>query len=58
MAQVDKPVIYLYPETKQKIKVVLDYKGKIIADYPEYDEEIKGWEVEAYPDSRVIDLRD
>ena len=54
----DKPVIYLYPQQKQKVKVELNYKWKIIADYPEYDEEIKGWEVEAYPDSRVIDLRD
>ena len=56
--QVRKPVIYLYPETKKNIKVQLDYKWEIIADYPEYDYEIKGWEVEVYPDSRVVDLKD
>ncbi len=53
-----KPIIYLYPQKTQKIKVKLDYNGEIIADYPEYDEKIKGWEVLAYPDSRVVDLRD
>ena len=54
----DKPVIYLYPKEKQKIKVQLDFKWKIIADYPEYDKEIKGWEVEAYPNGRIINLKD
>jgi GH25 family lysozyme M1 (1,4-beta-N-acetylmuramidase) len=53
-----KPIIYLYPNQKQNIKIKLNYKGEIIADYPEYDDEIKGWEVEAYPDGKVIDLRD
>ncbi len=53
-----KPLIYLYPQQKQKIKVELNYKWKIIADYPKYDKKIKGWEVEVYPDSKIIDLRD
>lgn len=40
-----KPVIYLYPEQEQEIKVQLDYQGELIADYPAYDEKFKGWEV-------------
>lgn len=50
-----KPVIYLYPEQKQEIKVELEVEWKLIADYPRYDEEIKGWEVIAYPDSTIIE---
>lgn len=50
-----KPVIYLYPEQKQEVKVELEVEWKLIADYPRYDEEIKGWEVTAYPDSTIIE---
>jgi len=53
-----KPVIYLYPETIQDIEIVLDYKGEIIADYPNYDENIKGWSVTAHPDGRIISHTD
>lgn len=38
-----KPVIYLYPEQKQNVQIQLDYQGKIVADYPKYDEKTKGW---------------
>jgi hypothetical protein len=37
-----KPVIYLYPEAVQNIKVKLEYDGEIFAHYPDYDEKIKG----------------
>lgn len=50
-----KPVIYLYPEQKQEVKVELEVAWKLIADYPRYDEKIKGWEVIAYPDSTIIE---
>lgn len=53
-----KPVIYLYPEQKQDIQVQLNYNGKIIADYPNYDEQIKGWNVTAYPDGKIINHAD
>lgn len=53
-----KPVIYLYPEAKQKIKVQLEYVGELIADYPSYDHSINGWEIVAYPDGMLIDPRD
>lgn len=49
-----KPVIYLYPTQTENIKVELDYKGKIIADYPTYDYSQKGWNVTAYPDGKII----
>jgi hypothetical protein len=53
-----KPVIYLYPQTATNIFVGLDYNGKIIADYPDYDYSIKGWNVFAYPDGRIINNKD
>jgi len=53
-----KPVIYLYPTKKQDVKVKLDYKGKIIADYPKYDKKIKGWDVIAYPNGKIINKKD
>ena len=49
-----KPVIYLYTEQEQEIKVQLDYQGELIADYPAYDEKLKGWEVIASPDGSLI----
>jgi len=50
-----KPIIYLYPQEKQEVKVELELEWKLIADYPKYDEKIKGWEVTAYPDSTIIE---
>ena len=53
-----KPLIYLYPKKKQDIQVKLNYNGKIIADYPNYDEKLKGWSVTAYPDGKIINHSD
>lgn len=53
-----KPNIYLYPTKEQNIKVQLDYKGEIIADYPSYNQETKGWEVIAFPDGKIINKAD
>jgi hypothetical protein len=55
---ISKPVIYLYPTEEQKTLVQLDFKGNIIYDYPDYNKEIGGWEVTAYPDGRLINLED
>ncbi|MFH1608507.1 MAG: hypothetical protein ABH951_00615 [Patescibacteria group bacterium] len=49
-----KPVIYLYPTSTQKTKVQLDYQGELIADYPEYNIEEKGWTVIASPNGKLI----
>ncbi|MBQ3422421.1 MAG: hypothetical protein IJH34_12325, partial [Romboutsia sp.] len=53
-----KPVIYLYPQEKQDIKVKLDYDGELHTTYPKYNNEIKGWDVVAYPDSTIINKED
>ena len=53
-----KPIIYLYPEQKQEIFVQLDYKGELFATYPDYNEEIKGWEVTAFPNGDLINHAD
>lgn len=49
-----KPVIYLYSREKTNVTVKLDFKGKIIADYPKYNNDIKGWKITAHPDGRII----
>ena len=48
----EKPVIYLYPESKQEIEVKLDYAGELTCTYPEYK---NGWDVVAYPDGTLVD---
>jgi hypothetical protein len=53
-----KPIIYLYPTKTQNIKVELNLNGKLTSTYPDYDETIKGWEVNAKPDGSLINLKD
>ncbi len=53
-----KPVIYLYPKQIQTVKVQLDYQGKLIADYPIYDEQLQGREVVARPDWTLTNKSD
>ena len=48
----EKPVIYLYPEKEMEVKVQLDYDGKLVCTYPEYD---NGWDVVAQPDGTLCD---
>jgi len=47
-----KPVIYLYPEDKQKVFVSLDYNGTLTHSYPIYS---NGWTVTAYPNGTLVD---
>ena len=47
-----KPVIYLYPEKPTEVSVRLDFDGVLDFTYPRYED---GWEVLAYPDSRLVD---
>ena len=51
-----KPVIYLYPETSQKVTVKISLDGKITTSYPKYPTE--GWSVLAKPDGTLINLKD
>ena len=54
-ARAAKPIIYLYPEETQEVLVELDViGGKLIADYPRYNEDIGWWKVLAHPDSTLI----
>lgn len=49
----EKPVIYLYPEQKQKVHVKLNFKGTLSHTYPKYPEE--GWQISAEPDGTLWD---
>lgn len=50
-----KPVIYLYPQQKQHVKVRLDFQGDLAASYPAYN---NGWDVIASPTGEIINLSD
>ena len=51
-ATTEKPVIYLYPESTQKVEVKLDYDGELECTYPEYKD---GWSVIAHEDGTLED---
>jgi len=53
-----KPIIYLYPQQKQEVNVQLKYDGELIATYPDYNENIQGWNVMAYPNGHLINSDD
>lgn len=46
----DKPVIYLYPETEMNVSVKMDVKGDLTFTYPIYND---GWDVFAHPDGTI-----
>lgn len=50
-----KPVIYLYPKKAQQIDVKINYKKDLDFSYPTYD---NGWNIIAYPDGKIINLKD
>ena len=49
---IEKPIIYLYPEKTQEIEVQLDYDGKLTHTYPKYT---GVWKVTAKPDGTLFD---
>lgn len=49
---IDKPVIYLYPETQTQVSVELNLDGELTCTYPKYNE---GWQVTASPDGTLKD---
>lgn len=53
-----KPVIYLYPTKKTKVNVQLDFQGKLTVTYPDYSENIKGWQVVADKQGNLKNLAD
>ena len=50
---IEKPVIYLYPETETTVHVQLDYDGQLTHTYPAYGS--NGWTVRAKPDGTLTD---
>lgn len=51
-----KPAIYLYPEQPTKVNLILEKSIKITYDAPKHHPE-KGWNVLAYPNSKIKDLQ-
>ncbi len=49
-----KPVIYLYPQKKENVKVALNVKGGFSVTEPEY---LNGWDVMASPDGKLKDIK-
>ncbi|MBA2610500.1 MAG: hypothetical protein H0U95_00920 [Bacteroidetes bacterium] len=47
---VDKPVIYVYSQHKEKVSIKLDLKGDFLFTYPEYK---NGWSFTANPDGSI-----
>lgn len=47
-----KPIIYIYPEQEQNVKVTLGSSDKLLVSYPVYN---NGWNVLAKPDGTLID---
>ena len=47
-----KPIIYIYPEQEQNVKVTLGSSDKLLVSYPVYNNE---WNVLAKPDGTLID---
>lgn len=52
---VRKPVIYLYPETKQNVRVTVDIKGEFLVRYPMPEKNT--WDVIAQPDGVLFDRK-
>ena len=48
-----KPIIYIYPEEEQEVKVTLLDKDLLTCSYPKYE---KGWDVIAKPNGDLVDL--
>ena len=53
IANIDKPIIYIYPEEEKEVSVTLLDKDLITCSYPKYKE---GWNVKAKPNGDLIDL--
>ncbi len=55
-AECGKPVIYLYPTEKTEVNVKVAPKGGFSVTEPQYPE--GGWNVVAYPEGDIVDVRD
>lgn len=53
--KLEKPVIYLYPQSVTNVSVKVDYQPGFLATYPSYND---GWDVIAYPDGKLVNQQD
>lgn len=51
--QLEKPIIYLYPEEETEVHISLDFEGIITTTYPTYPSD--GWTVTAHPNGTLFD---
>lgn len=51
MIEVDKPVIYLYPESATDVNVKLNFNGNLGFTWPQYND---GWNVTAQPNGSLL----
>ncbi|MBQ6476858.1 MAG: hypothetical protein IJI43_00230 [Bacilli bacterium] len=51
--EVKKPIIYIYPTEKTKLKITLNNSNKITHSYPKYD---NGWEIIVDKNSNIYDI--
>lgn len=52
-SNIEKPIIYLYPQETTEVTVSLNYQGELVCTYPEYRE---NWHVIAEPDGSLTDV--
>ena len=52
--RIDKPIIYLYPETETDVEVKLSNPERLTVTYPKYED---GWNVKAWPNGDLIDKK-
>lgn len=51
----EKPVIYLYPQSVTNVSVKVNHQPGFLATYPSYN---NGWNVIAHPDGKLINIQD
>lgn len=51
----DKPVIYLYPESQQEIYIDIDLQGELTCTYPKINE---GWQIIGHPNGKILNRDD
>jgi hypothetical protein len=51
--RLEKPLIYIYPEKPESVKVCVNLQGSLTHTYPKYP--AQGWLVLAHPDGTLID---
>ena len=51
---ISKPIIYIYPQEETEVSVKVGYPENLTCTYPKYE---NGWEVTAYPDGSLKDVK-